>query len=599
MKTDLLPILRSCEIFSSLDDIELKKLLKKFKTVRLQKSKILFHQGSFSSSLYLIITGKLLVFLKDENNIKKILNIVGAGETVGEVGALSNEPRTATVKALENAVLLKLSSHEFNELTHQYPVVMQKTLANLMKRSRSLIQLVSNSELIRKHVVIISANKKLSLERMSEKLLIMTQAMKDVVLISDFSSEIQTWDETQLKQYLAQHDEGNKIILYLLQSTKSLLARLASERGEVVYVVARGHSNAYIDSSIMKMLKSNKSYLETRIELILLYENEKHRPHDTAKWLDLTKFDLHHHLRINQDKDWDRVLRFMRGQAIGVVLGGGGLRCWAQLGAIRAIIKSGIPIDIIGGTSAGAIVAGHYALHETNKDSIRGLQELSEATRKAVRLNNLTWPAVSVFNSKDYTHKLYELFGGEHIEDLWITCFCVTTNLSNFSQMVYRRGRLWKTIRSSSSVPGIFPPVVIKGRLHTDGGILNNLPVDVMRKFIGSKGMVIAVELTHLNEDNTDYDFPPILTFWQTVLAKLHIRHRNYKFPHFVDTFLKSLLAGASAKQFENSLAADLLISPDLSKFGILNVKKEQEAALIKIGYDAASKTIRAWRRKT
>jgi len=598
MKTDFLAILKACDIFSSLDDAQLTKLLKKFKIVHLKKSKILFHQGSFSNSLYLVVQGKLVVFLKQKNNEKKILNMINPGETVGEVGALSNEPRTATVKALENSILLKLSSDEFNELTHQYPFVMQKTLGNLMKRSRNLIQLVSNKESLRKHVVILAANKKCILQSLSEKLFTMAYHVDDIVMLSDFSTGIQQTDEVQLKAHISLSEAKNKVILYILKSTKTMLAQLAFENVDTIYVVGEGYSDAHIESSVMKQLKSNKSYLQTRIELILLYENEMQRPQNTSRWLDLTKFDLHHHVRINQDKDWQRILRFIRGQAIGVVLGGGGLRCWAQLGAIRALIKSGIPIDIIGGTSAGAIVAGHYSLHETNKDSIKGLQELSDATRKAVRLYNLTWPAVSIFNSKDYTHKLYELFGGQHIEDLWITCFCITTNLSNFSQMVYRRGRLWKTIRSSSSVPGIFPPVVIKGRLHTDGGILNNLPVDVMRKFIGAKGTVVAVELTHMNEDSTEYYFPPILTFWQTVLAKLHIKYKNYRFPHFVDTFLKSLLAGASAKQFENSVAADLLISPDLSKFGILNVKKSQEAALIKIGYDSALKAIKTWRKK-
>jgi NTE family protein len=597
MKTDLLALLKSCEIFSTLDDAQLLKLLDQFKVVQLKKSKILFRQGSFSNSLYLVVSGKLIIFLKRENKETIILNTISAGETVGEMGALSNEPRTATVKALEDTVLLKLSSEEFNELIQQYPSIMLKTFSTLMHRSRSLIQLVSNQISIRKNVVIVPANKTLSLAKFSEKLTALSSKLKGITLLSDFSADVRSLDEAQLKRWIYELDEKKHTVLYILESTKTLLAQLAFENVEVVYIVAEGNSYAAIDPSVFRRLKSSDEHKHINTELILLYENEKRRPTHTSQWLDLTKFDLHHHVRINQENDWHRVLRFMCGQAVGVVLGGGGLRSWAHLGAIRALEKSGIPIDIIGGTSAGAIVAGHYALYETNKDSIKGLQELSDATRKAIALTNLTWPAVSVFNSKDYTHKLYELFGSEHIEDLWLPYFCVTTNLSNFSQMVYRRGRLWKTIRSSSSVPGIFPPVVIKGRLHTDGGILNNLPVDVMRKFIGPKGTIIAVELTHLNEDDTSYHFPPILTFWQTLFAKMGIAYRSYKFPHFVDTFLKSLLAGASAKQFENSLSANLLISPDLSKFGLLNVKKTQETELIRIGYESALKSIKSWQK--
>jgi predicted acylesterase/phospholipase RssA/CRP-like cAMP-binding protein len=594
MKTELLSLLKTCKLFSSLKEDECVKLLKKFKTVYLKKNKILFHQSSLSTNLYLVVSGKLVVFLKQDNGEKKILNTIGSGETVGEMGALSNEPRSATVKALEDSVLLKLSSDEFNHLIKMYPFVMEKTFTNLMQRSRTLIQMVLNHEAVRKHIVIVPANNDISLIHFSEKLCSMTHKQQSIISLSDFSKSA-SGDAEQLTQFIDDNKEKNLTFIYILESSQSVLSQIAFQNADVVYVVTNGDSKPYIDPSVLKKINKNKSI---KVELILLYENEKLRPHRTAAWLNMTKFDLHHHLRINQEKDWERILRFMRGQAFGLVLGGGGLRCWAQLGAIKALEKAGIPIDIVGGTSAGAIVAGHYGLHETNKDSIKGLQELSEATRKAIALTNLTWPAVSLFNSKDFTHKLYELFAGEHIEDLWINCFCVTTNLSNFSQMIYRRGRLWKTIRSSASVPGIFPPVVIKGRLQTDGGILNNLPVDVMRKFIGPQGTIIAVELTHLNEDNTDYHFPPILTFWQVVLTKLRIIHRNYTFPHFVDTFLKSLLAGASAKQYENSLAADLLISPDLSKFGLLHVKKNQEAELVKIGYVSASKSIKKWRKK-
>ncbi|MBV8802031.1 MAG: cyclic nucleotide-binding domain-containing protein, partial [Gammaproteobacteria bacterium] len=213
MKTDLLAVLRSCEIFSSLNDAELNKLLKKFKMLHLKKAKILFRQGSLSNSLYLVVQGKLVVFLKQPNNEKKILNIINAGETVGEVGALSNEPRTATVKALENSILLKLSSDEFNELTHQYPFVMQKTLNNLMKRSRSLIQLVSNKESLRKHIIILAADKKFILKAFSEKLSGMVDNIHDVVIFSDFSKEIQQIDGIQLKTHISNNEAKNKIIL--------------------------------------------------------------------------------------------------------------------------------------------------------------------------------------------------------------------------------------------------------------------------------------------------------------------------------------------------------------------------------------------------
>ena len=153
-------------------------------------------------------------------------------------------------------------------------------------------------------------------------------------------------------------------------------------------------------------------------------------------------------------------------------------------------------------------------------------------------------------------------------------------------------------MRSSTAVPAVFPPVVIKGELHLDGGILNNLPVDIMKKVVENKGFIIAVELTHYHKDVTKYNFPPVLPFWQTIFSKLGLAYKGYKFPSFTETFLKSLLAGSSAKQEENSLAADLLISPDLSQYRLLNITKQQENILIRKGYRSAFKAIKKWREK-
>jgi len=261
------------------------------------------------------------------------------------------------------------------------------------------------------------------------------------------------------------------------------------------------------------------------------------------------------------------------------------LRCWAQLGAVMAIRGANIPIDAIGGVSAGSIVAGYYAMHETLKDPEFHLRQLSEVTRQSISIKNITWPAASLFNAKGYTQQLKKIFKNARVENLWLPFFSVSTNLSNNKLEISRSGRLWKLIRSSTSVPLVYPPVVIKGKMHLDGGLLNNLPVDVMRKLLSNEGKIIAVELTHRNEDTKEYFFPPVLTFWSTLLSKFKITNKDYKFPQFIDTFLKSLLAGSAAKQEENSRMADVLITPDLSKFSLLNISHEDENRLIKIGY--------------
>lgn len=600
MKFDLLNTIKACKIFASLDDVVLKKLLEKFEEVHLLKNKVLFRQGDLSDALYLVVSGRLVAVLKTEHNEERFLGEAEAGETLGELGALSHEPRTMTIRALENSILLKLPAKIFVELCNEHPAMILAMMNVIANRSRNVSQLLSAGGPDNKHIAIIPANKNISLKLFSEQLAAQIKGLPGVSLLRDDDAEFLKESSTmiELQDRIDRIEKATEIILYLLEKPDTDLAKICFKKVDILYVVASDDSKPHIDKIALEKIHNNHSSYKNKAELILLHAPDCVLPQHTSKWLKLAHFGLHHHVRIDREQDYQRLLRFMHGQAIGLVLGGGGVRGWAHVGAIKALSKMGIPIDIIGGTSGGAILAGYYALHETCDDPRGELKKLSDITRNTVSFKNVTWPAISIFNSKAYTLKQKKMFAGARIENLWIPFFCMVSNLSRNIPVVRRNGYLWKTIRSSTAVPGIFPPVVIKGELHVDGGILNNLPVDEMRKIIGRRGTIIAVELTHNNVDDNRYDFPPILPFWQTLLAKLGLFHKDYKFPPFVDTFLKALLAGSSAKQEANSMAADLLITPDLAKYSMLTITKAQESELIGIGFEATVKAIKRWRRK-
>jgi NTE family protein len=589
MKTDLLKLLKSCQLFLSLNDSVLKKLLQKFKTVHLDKDKSLFRQGDLADSVYFLVKGKLAVFFKSETNEKFLINEILPGQSLGELSAISTGLRSATAKAVKKSVLLKLSSEEFISLCRDYPAVSMNTMNIALKQSRSSLKMMFDKENFRKNIVILPANKSVNLQMFYEYISIYIKKHSNIAMLSDFGDK-KSPDE--LKKIIADANEKNKKLLYLLKSANSELARICFgfEKIDMIYLVSMGNSTPRISREARARIETNKYKINP--ELILLYKDQD-KPIHTAKWLKLMHFHLHHHVRISLPNDWHRILRFFSGKAIALVLGGGGLRCWAQVGVIMAMRKLNLPIDAIGGVSAGAIVSGYYAMHESYHDTRNSLRMLSEITRKSISIKNLTWPAVSFFNGRDYTKHLKAIFKNTRVENLWIPFFCISTNLSNNKIEISRSGHLWKLIRSSTAVPLIYPPVVIKGKPHFDGGLLNNLPVDIMKKMISGQGKIIAMELTHRTEDTTEYNFPPILPLWVTLFSKLRLIKREYKFPNFVDTFLKSLLAGSAARQEENSKLADVLITPDLSKFRLLSVSRKDENKLIRIGYKETIKKIK------
>jgi len=598
MKVDLLTLVKNAKIFSALNDKAIKKILSQSKKVHLKKNDCLFKQGDFSTDLYVLICGKLVVTVKPDRNPIKFIREILPGDTAGELGAISHEPRSATIKALEKSILLRITYENFRDLCAEYPSVIFRILDILTERSRNLIQHISSDKPERKHIAILPANKKVSIAQFTEKMQTMLKDIPGIAFISDYDRVLRKETQKTFREHVEELSSQNNFIFYLLALHKTDLAKICLSKVDMIYVIGSGDSNAYLNDYTRKIIHDDEFTYKAKPELILLHSKKKKFPHQAAAWLKLGKFGFNHHVRYAQDADWQRIIRFMTGKAIGVVLGGGGIRSWAHIGAIKAILESGFPIDAIGGSSAGAIVGGYYALNETYEDARQQLQELSVATNRSIAVTNLTYPAVSFFNGKDYTEKQKDMFGSIKIENLWLPFFCVTCNLSRNTQVVHRRGYLWRKIRASTAVPGIFPPVVIHNKIHVDGGIINNLPVDVMKNITNSFSMIIAVQLIHHDVDDTNYTFPPILPFTVTVLSKLHIAYKNYKFPPFVDTFLRALLVGSSVKQRENSLMADILVAPDLSDYSLLKIDKNQETEIMEIGYKTTIKAIKKWHSK-
>lgn len=595
MEEDLLKAIKINKIFSSLNDEGIQKILPQFIKMELQPNETLFYQGDPSDNIYLLVNGKLSAALTNVSGETRIIGYIGPGEAVGESGALTTEPRALTIKAIEKSILYRLPSTNFIELCHLYPALMFATIHPVITRSRSIIQLLS-SEKINRHIVIAPANKDISLENFAEKMRGYLENYPSLVLFSDYDSEFSHHIATDvLKEKIINIEKNKKKshkFVYILKSYDTTLAKIAFRKANIIYITAYSNTVPRVDKSLVERFHIQRINYKPDAALILLHTQNTVMPHHTSNWLAQMEFDTYHHVRFNVNKDYLRLLRFIRGKAVGVVLSGGGTRGWAHLGAIKALREKRIPIDMIGGTSVGAIIAGCYAIHESYEDAYERFYKVIVESAKSVSWRSLTWPAISLFNAKNFTLSLMQVFENIKIENLWLPFYCISCNLANNSEEVHRKGLLWQKIRASSSIPGIIPPMVIDNELHLDGGLLNNLPVDVTRTFLGRKAKIIAVDLNSFVHDRHKYIFPPILTFKQALLAKMGFTLENYHFPRFIDTFMRGIFMGSLLKSLQNGLSANVLVNLDLNKFRLLQSNPKQAEKLVQIGYESTIKQL-------
>jgi predicted acylesterase/phospholipase RssA len=256
---------------------------------------------------------------------------------------------------------------------------------------------------------------------------------------------------------------------------------------------------------------------------------------------------------------------------------------------IQALEEAGIPIDRLGGTSMGAVIAAQYAV---GLDP-RAMLELNRVWQERNPLWDLTLPMIALVSGRTGLRILDGMFGDRRIEDLWLDYFCCSTNLTRSELSVHREGPLARWVRASISIPGIAPPLRIdNGDLLVDGGVLNNLPADVM--LLGS-GRTIAVDVAlpgALVMDPHDGDTP---SPWQ-ILRDYVMPGGGAARPRSPSIFAileRTTLVASLSLSRRLSREVDLYLSPPVATFGSFEWGALERIAAA--GFEFARERIAQW----
>jgi NTE family protein/lysophospholipid hydrolase len=261
------------------------------------------------------------------------------------------------------------------------------------------------------------------------------------------------------------------------------------------------------------------------------------------------------------------------------------------VGVLQALEDANIPIDYIGGTSMGSLFAGAYA---RGWSPAQIMAKVAEVFSKPRALIDMTLPYVSLLGGGKLDRVLKWLFRDIEIEDLWLNFFCVSSNLSQAEMMVHQQGSLWKSVRASVSLPGIFPPVPLEDQVLVDGGVVNNLPIDIMSDWCKG-GPVIAVDASIGGSCTINLEDRTELSGWRVLGDKLKPLGKHVQVPN-----LFQLITGAtmlSSKHYLQQLLAmgktNLYLTPPLQDHQLLEFEAYRE--LYDIGYRYAKERLAEW----
>ena len=178
---------------------------------------------------------------------------------------------------------------------------------------------------------------------------------------------------------------------------------------------------------------------------------------------------------------------------VGLALGGGGVRGFAHIGVLKTLVRAGVPVDMVAGTSVGGIVGAPLAAGHSIEEIEIELLRLTQI-RSMVRLIDLRPNRRGLIQQENVHQYFAEQLGADlRFSDLPIPLALIAADIQNGKEIVLTQGSVIDAICATMAVPGVIAPMKIDGRKLVDGGILNNVPADVARSM--GADVVIAVDV--------------------------------------------------------------------------------------------------------
>ena len=557
--------LESSAMFGGLGEPVLARLLPSFEPVSLKGGEVLCRRGDVPDAVYLVCTGSLGAFGPGHSSDEEhLLGLIGAGQTVGELGVLTGRPRNATVRALRDSTLLRLAdTRRLLELMAAHPDALARALADLLGR----VQWREEPQGLdpARTFALLGAHGQLPL-RVAAAQLAASLRVHGSVLVLDATlgrGRDAAWHDAREREH--------RFVVYVADGDADW-RDTCMRQADRFLLLARGDEapRPWPDA----MCRSGADALHRPRHLLLLCDGAQPSPHAAGGWLEGFEGRVAwHHLRAGAD--WDRLGRLLARRATGLVLSGGGARGFSHLGVVRALRELGMNIDAVGGTSIGGIVAAGVACEWDDRQL---LEHMRQAFVTGHPLRDLTVPLIALTRGTRATRLLRAAFGSRRIEDLPIPHFCVSANLTLGRIDVHTRGVLWKWLRAGAAIPGILPPLLDAGMVHVDGAVLNNLPTDVMHD-LGVHD-VVAVDISGEDTLPASFEDTALPTLPRLTWQWMHGR----QWPSLFAILMRSAMVHDNASARRRRRLASHLLSPPHVAGGMLNWKDHVRA--IDVAYE-------------
>jgi NTE family protein len=247
---------------------------------------------------------------------------------------------------------------------------------------------------------------------------------------------------------------------------------------------------------------------------------------------------------------------------VGLALSSGAARGLAHVGVLEALERNDIPIDLIAGTSIGAIVGAFYAAGKDISEIKKAVVSLNR--RQMLSLADFTIPTRGFIKGRKITEWLKSVIGGINFQDLKIPFACAATDISTGEEVIIKEGSVVAAVRASASMPVIFTPTRLGGRYLVDGGLVNPIPVRTLREM--GADYVIAVSVVPYLGSRVQLQDPDSAT--------------RPSEPNILSVLIRMMYIIGYQAALSGIRGADITIAPDVAHIRPENFNRARESIL-------------------
>jgi NTE family protein len=585
MVDEVIPLLKVHEYFQGVSDEILQEVVRWAQVAHHPAGSIVHESDVVLKQVGFVLRGRLKAVRVDAHGSESLFRMIERGEQFGMmVGALS-EPVPVRVVALEPTTILNMDYEQAMELTFVWPDLRRiwlKTYAGGLrklffgaapKQSPMMLAIIHESPNTR------WATERLieRLREVGEKLAVFSDSQQwrgsPDVRFRPLRADGRDLESGEIREQVAQWQDANRIIFdvhtYLTPDRAAQLMELVDR---TVCFVPANEADATI-RRLQSMDVPARGWRE-KVRIALLLEVE-HSVDSAVPNLSNLASRIFRIYQTPPKLPWgrslanglERLVHDLRGVRVGVALGGGAARGMAHLGVLKALENSGIVVDMIAGTSAGAMTGIMYASGldpDYNANQFATDLLPSWVFRRLLRGNH--WYLLYKYRRGHFDPMLRKYLLDLRLEQLAIPCLSVTVDLVSGNSVVREQGDAVHAILESINLPVLSAPIVHNGQALIDGGLVNNIPADVLVSM--GCNFVIAVSVTAKMERK-----------FCDITSEKPMSSRTR--PGIVPTILRSLLVQNHSLNAMGVRPADVVIEPDVTGFDPTEFMRAKELAAI------------------